>query len=839
MGAIAEGGVEVLSERRDPRPRHSARARRPGRRARAARAGAPRSALPRRPPAPDRSRPHRHPRRRRPGHRRDDGGGRPGAARSGSRRAIVVAVPVGARETCERLGRIADERRLPGDAGAVQRGRPVVRGLRADDRRRSRRAARGRRTRRASTASGRARRRPIRSTSSAGARMPLDRRPVASTTRCSTASATRASCCSARPRTARTSSTASARSSRRRLIAEKGFTAVAVEADWPDAYRVNRYVRGDGADEDAVDALGDFGRFPTWMWRNADVLDFVGWLRAHNETQPAERAGRLLRPRSLQPARVDAGRARVSRQGRSRGRAARARRATPASIGSATRCRQYGYAAGARADAVVRARGREPAGRAAPPARRVRAAATAASRADEFFFAEQNARLVRNAEEYYRTMFGGRVESWNLRDRHMAETLGELLQFLERTRPRRARRRLGAQLAPRRRARDGDGRGRRAERRPARARALRRATRCSSASRRYTGTVTAASEWDGPAQRKHVRPALAGSYERLFHDAGIPRFLLPLRTRSRAGVGAGRRRGSSAPSASSTCRRPSGAATTSTRGCPSSSTTCCTSTRRAPSSRSSGPRAGKPARSPRRSRPACEGATHDRDGRTARDDRRCACRSATRRLRRATSTRPAGRRAGSCCSRTAAAAAATARGTSSSPGVLEQARVRHAADRSAHAGRGRRSTARPAHLRFDIELLARAAGRRSSTGCAAQPDTASLPHRPVRREHRRRRGARGGGGIGRTTSPPSCRAAAGPTWPGTRCRASTAPTLLIVGGLRHAGASQMNRAAMARMRGQAALEIVPGATHLFEEPGALQRSPSSRPTGSTRISLRV
>ncbi len=68
----------------------------------------------------------------------------------------------------------------------------------------------------------------------------------------------------------------------KRLIAEKGFTAVAVEADWPDAYRVNRFVQGRGKDVEAVDALGDFGRFPTWMWRNADVLDFVGWLRDHN-----------------------------------------------------------------------------------------------------------------------------------------------------------------------------------------------------------------------------------------------------------------------------------------------------------------------------------------------------------------------------------------------------------------------------------------------------------------------------------------------------------------------------------------------------------------------------
>src|SRR5215470_2054014 len=69
----------------------------------------------------------------------------------------------------------------------------------------------------------------------------------------------------------------------KRLIAEKGFRAVAVEADWPDAHRVNRYVRGVGDDKEAVEALAGFQRFPTWMWRNADVLDFIGWLRAHNE----------------------------------------------------------------------------------------------------------------------------------------------------------------------------------------------------------------------------------------------------------------------------------------------------------------------------------------------------------------------------------------------------------------------------------------------------------------------------------------------------------------------------------------------------------------------------
>ena len=67
-----------------------------------------------------------------------------------------------------------------------------------------------------------------------------------------------------------------------RLVREKGFTAVAVEADWPDAYRVNRYVRGEGPDANADEALSGFERFPAWMWRNTDVANFIDWLRTHN-----------------------------------------------------------------------------------------------------------------------------------------------------------------------------------------------------------------------------------------------------------------------------------------------------------------------------------------------------------------------------------------------------------------------------------------------------------------------------------------------------------------------------------------------------------------------------
>src|SRR6478672_5779167 len=75
-----------------------------------------------------------------------------------------------------------------------------------------------------------------------------------------------------------------------RLIAEKGFTAVAVEADWPDSYRVNRYVRGESEDAAAEQALSGFKRFPTWMWRNTDVVHFVEWLRDYNESMPTRQA---------------------------------------------------------------------------------------------------------------------------------------------------------------------------------------------------------------------------------------------------------------------------------------------------------------------------------------------------------------------------------------------------------------------------------------------------------------------------------------------------------------------------------------------------------------------
>ena len=312
----------------------------------------------------------------------------------------------------------------------------------------------------------------------------------------------------------------------RRLITEKGFSAVAVEADWPAAYRVNRYVRGTSPEEDAVQSLADFGRFPTWLWRNADVLDFIGWLRTHNETQPADtRAGFYGLDLYSLRASMQAVLAYLDKVDPPASSRARRRYGCFDQFGE--EMQDYGHAAGF---------GLHPSCEREVVTQLLelhRQRAEYASRdgrvaADEFFYAEQNARLVRNAEEYYRTMFRGRAESWNLRDRHMVDTLQELSRFLDRTRP-------GARIVVwTHNSHLGDARATEmGERGELNVGQLVREEYGGKAVlvglTTYTGTVTAASEWGGPAHRKHVRPALPGSYERLFHEVNILRFLLPLR----------------------------------------------------------------------------------------------------------------------------------------------------------------------------------------------------------------------------------------------------------------------------------------------------------------------
>jgi erythromycin esterase-like protein/predicted phosphoribosyltransferase len=310
----------------------------------------------------------------------------------------------------------------------------------------------------------------------------------------------------------------------KRLIADAGCTAVAVEADWPDAYRVNRFVRGIGEDQTPEEALRGFRRFPVWMWRNTVVSDFVGWLREFNESLPngARKVGFYGLDLYSLHASMDAVVSYLERVDPEAAARARDRYACFDQFGRDPQV--YAYEAGiAGAESceeqavqqLIEMRNRS--------AELVRGDGQADP--DERFYAEQNARLVVNAERYYRAMFRGGVESWNLRDRHMAETLEELSAHLERTsgRAKVALWEHNSHLGDNRATELGHSGqlnvGQLVRETYGKAALLLGFTT-------YTGTVTAASEWGGPAERKNVRPALPGSWEELFHQRGVQAFLL-------------------------------------------------------------------------------------------------------------------------------------------------------------------------------------------------------------------------------------------------------------------------------------------------------------------------
>jgi erythromycin esterase-like protein len=313
----------------------------------------------------------------------------------------------------------------------------------------------------------------------------------------------------------------------KRLIQEKGFTAVAVEADWPDAYRVNRYVRGVSDDTESVEALANFKRFPTWMWRNADILDFVGWLRAYNDARPAGATSvgfYGLDLYSLNTS-ITAVLGYLDKVDPEAARRARYRYGCFEHFGEDTQA--YGYAASIglskSCEDVVISQLTELQRRAAEYAGRDGRVAP-----DEFFYAEQNARLVKNAEEYYRSMFRGRVSSWNLRDCHMAETLAALATYLQ-GQGQRAKIVVwehNSHLGDARATEMGQA-GELNVGQLVRERYGRDAVLIGFST--YSGTVTAATEWGGPAERKRVRPALPASYEALFHELDLGRFLVVLR----------------------------------------------------------------------------------------------------------------------------------------------------------------------------------------------------------------------------------------------------------------------------------------------------------------------
>lgn len=319
-----------------------------------------------------------------------------------------------------------------------------------------------------------------------------------------------------------------------RLIAEKGFTAVAVEADWPDAWRVNRFVRGLGDDEFASDALEGFRRFPTWMWRNSDVVNFVDWLRDWNEGIGA--AGVKTGFYGLDLYSLHGSMAAVlhylDRVDPAAAAQARERYACFDRYGDDAQ--HYGFMTGLRAapsceeEVIAQLLDLQ--------RRRIALAGIPGAHVDEAFHAEQNARLVRNAERYYRTMYLGTVSSWNLRDQHMMETLEALVMHQERH-CRSVRVVLWAHNSHLGDARATEMGGRRGELNIGQLVRQRYGDEAFLVGfTTHTGTVTAADDWDAPARRRIVRPARPDSYEGLFHRVGLPGFFLPLRGEAAAAL---------------------------------------------------------------------------------------------------------------------------------------------------------------------------------------------------------------------------------------------------------------------------------------------------------------
>jgi erythromycin esterase-like protein len=303
----------------------------------------------------------------------------------------------------------------------------------------------------------------------------------------------------------------------RRLIERHGFTIVAVEADWPDAAAIDRHVR---QSPHRPGGCTPFARFPTWMWRNTDVDAFIGFLRDHNTTKPSgEKAGFYGLDLYNMTASIAAVLAYLDRVDSTAAAAARKRYAClspwsrdPAAYGQASLTEGYALCEIPVTRILVDLLEKE--------------LQYAQQDSAQFFDAAQNARLVSDAESYYRAMYLGSEESWNQRDRHMFETLQNIL----------------AQAGPHGKAvvwahnsHIGDARftdmGReRGE--------LNIGQLCRQAYGRDavlvgfgtdTGTVAAATDWDAPMEVKTIRPSLPDSYEALCHQVGAARFLLDLR----------------------------------------------------------------------------------------------------------------------------------------------------------------------------------------------------------------------------------------------------------------------------------------------------------------------
>ena len=310
----------------------------------------------------------------------------------------------------------------------------------------------------------------------------------------------------------------------KRLICEQGFNAVAIEGDWPDTYRINRYVKNDPTVQTGIDAVSEFKRFPTWMWRNQVVIEFIEWLQGYNV--------KVAEPKKVGFYGIDLYSLNTSvkvvieyLQHTDVNAAAKAKQRYACFNPFKEELQNYGYAAlfgqakiceeavtdqladlDKYADLFLKKSNKEA--------------------AEEFFNIKQNAYLIKNAEKYYRSMFSSNISSWNVRDTYMAETVDHLISHLTYRLQQPAKLIIWAHNSHigDASATESGHQGQINIGQLIKQKYKSKAVLIGLLT--HSGTVTAASQWDGVAERKIVRPALHNSYEHFFHHFPLPAFIM-------------------------------------------------------------------------------------------------------------------------------------------------------------------------------------------------------------------------------------------------------------------------------------------------------------------------
>lgn len=305
----------------------------------------------------------------------------------------------------------------------------------------------------------------------------------------------------------------------RRLIREKHFNTIIIEGDWPDAYQINRYIHQQ-AYSTAYEAVSSFDRFPTWMWQNMPMVDLIEWLFQHNQKSENKVSFYGMDLYSLYRSievvieylkKIDPKLAQEAIE-------------KYACLGRFNHDPQrYAYAVFSRVtkscqdEVVAELRKLQELEWMFVQNKKVSP--------QDGFYLTQNARVVKNSERYYRSLFIDEVNNWNLRDIHMMETVDEIIHFHQKQQQKPKviiwahNSHIGNAAATQMSNRGELNIGQLAKEKY-------REKAFNLGFTTFNGTVSAASEWHGPVERKVIRNALEGSYEHLFHAVGITEFLL-------------------------------------------------------------------------------------------------------------------------------------------------------------------------------------------------------------------------------------------------------------------------------------------------------------------------